>query len=100
MNAEHLAAPDPGDTALQRTPIAIVGLAGIFPQASNAQEYWENILGKIDCLTDVPPSRWRLEDYYDPNPAAPDKTYCRRGGFIPDIDFDPLEFGLPPTSWK
>ncbi|UFP92956.1 type I polyketide synthase [Gloeobacter morelensis] len=97
MNAEHLAAPDPGDTALQRTPIAIVGLAGIFPQASNAQEYWENILGKIDCLTDVPPSRWRLEDYYDPNPAAPDKTYCRRGGFIPDIDFDPLEFGLPPN---
>ncbi|MBW4699788.1 MAG: acyltransferase domain-containing protein [Aphanocapsa lilacina HA4352-LM1] len=97
MNAEHLAAPDPGDTALQRTPIAIVGLAGIFPQASNAQEYWENILGKIDCLTDVPPSRWRLEDYYDPDPAAPDKTYCRRGGFIPDIEFDPLEFGLPPN---
>ncbi|WP_164929122.1 type I polyketide synthase [Gloeobacter violaceus] len=97
MNAEHLAAPDPGDTALQRTPIAIVGLAGIFPQASNAQEYWENILGKIDCLTDVPPSRWRLEDYYDPDPTAPDKTYCRRGGFIPDIDFDPLEFGLPPN---
>lgn len=97
MNAENLAVSHPCDTALQRTPIAIVGLAGIFANASNLQEYWENILSKSDCLTDVPSSRWRLEDYYDPDPAAKDKTYCRRGGFIPDIDFDPVEFGLPPN---
>ncbi|MBC7883799.1 MAG: acyltransferase domain-containing protein [Anaerolineae bacterium] len=97
MNAENLAASDPCDTALQRTPIAIVGLAGIFPNASNLQEYWENILSKSDCLADVPSSRWRVEDYYDPDPTAQDKTYCRRGGFIPDIDFDPVEFGLPPN---
>jgi acyl transferase domain-containing protein len=28
---------------------------------------------------------------------VPDKTYCKRGAFIPDIDFDPMEFGLPPN---
>ena len=78
-------------------PIAIIGVAGIFAGAQNAQEYWDNILNKIDCLTEVPPSRWNVEDYYDPDPAAPDKTYCKRGGFIPDIDFDPMEFGLPPN---
>ncbi|HRF95222.1 MAG TPA: beta-ketoacyl synthase N-terminal-like domain-containing protein, partial [Aggregatilineales bacterium] len=37
------------------------------------------------------------EDYYDPDPTTPDKTYSKRGGFLPDIDFDPMEFGLPPN---
>ncbi len=77
--------------------IAMIGVAGIFPQAHNAQEYWDNILRKIDCITDVPPSRWNVDDYYDPDPDAPDKTYAKRGGFIPDVAFDPLEFGLPPN---
>ncbi len=84
-------------TPLCTTPIAIIGVAGIFPQAHNAPEYWDNILHKIDCITDVPPSRWNVDDYYDPDPSAPDKTYAKRGGFIPDIAFDPLEFGLPPN---
>jgi len=82
---------------LQHNPIAIVGMASIFPQAKNLQEYWQNIVKKTDCITDVPPSRWNVEDYYDPNPKAPEKTYCKRGGFIPDIDFDPMQFGLPPN---
>src|SRR5512136_604043 len=82
---------------LQAPPIAIIGVAGIFAGAHNAQQYWDNILNKIDSLTEVPPSRWKIEDYYDPDPSAPDKTYCKRGGFIPDIDFNPMEFGLPPN---
>ncbi|MBD2515423.1 acyltransferase domain-containing protein [Nostoc sp. FACHB-973] len=82
---------------LQRVPIAIIGMAAVFPQAKNLQEYWNNIIGKVDCITDVPASRWNIQDYYDPDPTVPDKTYCKRGGFIPDIDFNPLEFGLPPN---
>ncbi len=82
---------------LKDIPVAIIGLSAIFPQAHNTQEYWDNIMRKIDCVSDVPASRWSIEDYYDPNPSAPDKTYCKRGGFIPDIDFDPMEFGLPPN---
>ncbi len=82
---------------LQKTPIAIIGQAAIFAKASSLTEYWENILNKIDGITEVPPSRWDPVDYYDPDPNAEDKTYCKMGGFIPDIDFDPLEFGLPPN---
>ncbi len=82
---------------LSQNNIAIIGMASIFPQAKNLQEYWENIIQKVDCITDVPASRWSIEDYYDPNPKAVDKTYCKRGGFIPDIDFNPMEFGLPPN---
>jgi polyketide-type polyunsaturated fatty acid synthase PfaA len=82
---------------LQQMPIAIVGIASIFPQARNLQEYWENILQEVDCITEVPSSRWNVEDYYNPDPSASDKTYSKRGGFIPDIDFNPMEFGLPPN---
>jgi polyketide-type polyunsaturated fatty acid synthase PfaA len=82
---------------LQQMPIAIVGIASIFPQARNLQEYWENILQEVDCIAEVPSSRWNVEDYYSPDPSASDKTYSKRGGFIPDIDFNPMEFGLPPN---
>lgn len=85
------------NTSLQKTPIAIIGMGAIFPQSENLQEYWDNIIKEVDCITDVPPSRWDIDDYYDPDPKAPDKTYCKRGGFIPDIDFNPMEFGLPPN---
>lgn len=85
------------DKKLKTTPIAIIGISAIFPGATNKQEYWDNILNKIDAVSDVPASRWNSDEYYDPDPKAEDKTYCKRGGFIPDIDFDPAEFGLPPN---
>ncbi|VAX08950.1 omega-3 polyunsaturated fatty acid synthase subunit, PfaA [hydrothermal vent metagenome] len=82
---------------LQETPIAIIGMASLFPESRNLHEFWENIMGKVDCIIDVPADRWEINDLYDPDPATPDKSYSKRGGFIPDIDFDPMEFGLPPN---
>jgi len=78
-------------------PIAIIGMAGIFPDAKNLSCFWENILNELNCIKEVPASRWEIADYFDPDPTAPDKTYCKYGGFIPDIAFDPMEFGLPPN---
>jgi polyketide-type polyunsaturated fatty acid synthase PfaA len=89
--AKHL------NSQLQQTPIAIVGIASVLPQASTLQQYWENILNEVDCITEIPSSHWDVDAYYDPDPRAPDKTYCKRGGFIPEIDFNPMEFGLPPN---
>ena len=83
--------------SLQKHPVAIVGMSGLFAGAPDVDTFWDNIVSQIDCITEVPPSRWHLADYYDPNPQAPDKTYSRVGGFIPDIDFDPLAYGLPPN---
>ena len=79
-------------------PIAIIGMSALFPDARNLNQYWENILGKVDSIIDIPESRWKIEDFYDENVETPDKTYCKRGGFIPDIDFDPIEFGIPPIE--
>jgi polyketide-type polyunsaturated fatty acid synthase PfaA len=84
-------------TRMQETPIAIVGMAALFADAPNLEKYWDNIVERVDSIVDVPPSRWAIDDYYSPNRNDPDKSYCKRGGFIPDIDFDPMEFGLPPN---
>ena len=95
MTAQSLT---PKISALQKTPIAIIGMSALFAKAKNLQEYWENILSKVNGITEVPETAWKLEDYYDPDPKTPDKTYAKWGGFLPKIDFDPLEFGLPPDT--
>ncbi|MBD2138882.1 acyltransferase domain-containing protein [Anabaena sp. FACHB-1237] len=83
---------------LQQNPIAIIGMASLLPEARNLQQYWQNIINKVDCITDIPDSHWSVKDYYDPNPrTSADKTYCKRGGFIPEVDFNPMEFGIPPS---
>ncbi|WP_280305856.1 type I polyketide synthase, partial [Nocardia neocaledoniensis] len=83
---------------LARDPIAIVGMSGLLPKAHTHREYWQNIIDGVDCTSEVPASRWSLDDYYDPDRSAPDKTYSRRGAFLPDVAFDPLEFGMPPNQ--
>ena len=83
--------------SLQKHPVAIIGMSGLFAGAPHVDAFWENITAQVDGITEVPPSRWPIADYYDPNPQQPDKTYSKVGGFLPDIDFDPLEYGLPPN---
>ena len=78
-------------------PIAIVGMSALFPEAEDLGAFWSNVLAMKDCITDVPPTHWDPDDYYDPDPTAPDKTYCKRGGFIPEVEFDPMAFGIPPS---
>ena len=65
---------------LSSCPIAIIGMACVFPRAEDLIHYWDNIAKQVDCITDVPASRWWIEDYFDADPSAPDKTY--RGTMI------------------
>jgi len=80
--------------------IAIVGMAGIFPGALTAQQFWANIIEGKDSVTEVPDGRWNKELYYDPNAAGArgEKTNSKWGGFVPDFHFDPALFGIPPQS--
>ncbi|MCG9969595.1 acyltransferase domain-containing protein [Pelotomaculum terephthalicicum JT] len=80
--------------------IAVVGASALLPGADNSGGCWKNILEGKDLITDVPGSHWLIDDYYHPDPAAVGKTYCKRGAFIPEIDFDPLEFAIPPHNLR
>ena len=81
-----------------KQPIAIVGVSALFPGSTDATGFWRDILEGRDLITDVPASHWLVDDYYDPDPSAPDKTYARRGGFLDPVGFDALGFGVPPSS--
>ena len=78
--------------------IAVVGLSAVVPGAQDNEGFWKNIVQARDLISDVPPSHWCIADYYDPDPTAPDKTYCKRGGFLSALAFSPLEFGIPPNA--
>ncbi|MDB5101870.1 MAG: polyketide synthase, partial [Cyanobacteria bacterium RYN_339] len=77
--------------------IAVVGVSALFPGSTDATGFWRDILAGKDLITEVPESHWLVGDYYDPDPKAADKTYCKRGAFLSPIDFDPVEHGIPPS---
>ncbi len=79
------------------SPIAVVGVSALFPGSVDKDGFWRDILAGRDLLTDVPATHWLVEDYYDADPKARDKTYARRGGFLPEVDFDPMAWGIPPS---
>src|SRR5262249_38749871 len=82
-----------------RKDIAIIGLAGRYPQAENLEEFWRNLQNGRDCITEIPPERWEHALYYDPDQNKPGKTYSKWGGFIADVDkFDPLFFNISPKE--
>jgi acyl transferase domain-containing protein len=80
-------------------PIAIIGLGCRFPgNANDPSSFWRLLHEGIDGVTEVPPGRWDVDAYYDPNPDR-GKTYTKQGGFIQQVDqFDPLFFGISPRE--
>ncbi|MDR0429521.1 MAG: SDR family NAD(P)-dependent oxidoreductase [Tannerellaceae bacterium] len=78
--------------------IAIVGMECIFPDAKNKDEYWKNLFIGKNAITEVPDTRWNKDVFYKPDVRDTDYSTSKWGGFIPTIDFDPLEFGITPQS--
>lgn len=72
--------------------IAVVGMAGRFPQSPTIKDFADNLQVGRDCITGTPHERWQN---YDFSFAMDD--YCDQGGYIDDIEqFDPVFFRLSP----
>ena len=81
--------------------IAIVGMSCIFPGAPDLQTYWQNIVNKIDCVTEPPPEAWDKDLYYEPDSKENDRVYCKKGGYLGSLSkFDPLKHGIMPSAIK
>ncbi|WP_341716227.1 SDR family NAD(P)-dependent oxidoreductase [Micromonospora sp. FIMYZ51] len=78
--------------------VAVIGMGCILPGAADLPSFWANILDKVDAITEVPSRRWDWRRYYHPDRAARDRVYSRWGGFIDEVPFDPVAFGMPPHS--
>lgn len=94
------AAAKPQDVAARPSDIAIIGIASFLPRSLSPETLWNNLLNGVSGLTEIPAHRWDWKLYYDADRAARDKVYSRWGGFLDDIPFDPLQFGIPPKSLK
>lgn len=80
------------------TDIAIVGMSVHVPGSKELDSFFEHIIAKKQSITEIPLDRWDWRLYYSPDKNNPDKMYSKWGGFIDEIEFDPLEYGIPPKS--
>lgn len=82
-------------------PLAIVGIGCRYAGGVHDPEsFWKLLLSGVDAVSEIPPDRWNLKRFYDPDPAKPGKIYTREGGFLEQkIDaFDALFFGIAPRE--
>ncbi len=83
----------------ERLNIAVIGISGRFPGASDIRRFWDNLSAGVDSITEIPGERWDIDCFYDPDIAAVNKTNSRWTGFLPQIDcFDPLFFNITPME--
>ncbi|HMQ34430.1 MAG TPA: polyketide synthase, partial [Chloroflexaceae bacterium] len=81
-------------------PVAVIGLACRFPGgADHPDTFWRLLHDRVDAISEIPPDRWDVDSYYDPNPDAPGKMTSRFGGFLEQVDrFDAQFFGISPRE--
>ena len=81
-------------------PVAVIGMGCRFPGGvEDPESFWRLLSQGLDGTTEIPPDRWSVDDFYDPDPDAPNKMYVRRGGFIDNVrGFDPLFFHVSPLE--
>ncbi len=91
MTNEPPIVPDPDD--LLETDIAIVGMAGRFPGAFDAEELWTRVRNGDDCLVDLDADELISKGVPAATVSSPD--YVRRTGIVEAVDmFDPGFFGI------
>jgi acyl transferase domain-containing protein len=81
--------------------IAIVGMSCRFPGGAHTlEEFWELLHQGKDAVTDIPTSRWSIDDYYDPEMGKTGKMYIKQASFLqqPIEEFDTSFFGISPLE--
>ncbi len=88
--------PNSGKSQLD---IAVVGISGRFPGATDVNEFWNVLREGRDVVTEIPKERWDKAAFYDSTPQMPGKTSSKWGGFLKGIDeFDPSFFQIAPLE--
>ncbi|MDC0760182.1 SDR family NAD(P)-dependent oxidoreductase [Brevibacillus sp. AG] len=94
----HSTAPSENHAANANEEIAIIGMAGRYPEAKNLHEFWINLKEGKDCIKEVPKSRWDWQQFGElKSPSG--KQMSKWGGFIEDPDcFDSPFFRISPRE--
>jgi acyl transferase domain-containing protein/NAD(P)-dependent dehydrogenase (short-subunit alcohol dehydrogenase family)/SAM-dependent methyltransferase len=90
------------NTDIDSESIAIIGLSGVYPQASDLDQFWQNLKTGLDCITEIPADRWSLEDFFCPDAdkaVEQGLSYNKWGGFVESFAaFDPQFFNISPKE--
>ena len=79
--------------------VAIIAMAGRYPQASDLSKFWDNLRQGRDAISEIPSGRWDWRKRFSPSEDREGHTYSRWGGFLEQIDaFDPEFFGVAPNQ--
>jgi myxalamid-type polyketide synthase MxaB len=78
----------------QNAPIAVIGMSCRFPGgANNPDQFWSILRDKKDCISEVPASRFDIDQFYDAQ-GKDNKSYTRYGGFLKDYDPESFDAGF------
>jgi enediyne polyketide synthase len=91
---------DQVDIQKTREPIAVIGLGCCYPGADSPLKFWENILARRREFRRIPDCRLPLNEYYDPNPLTPDKTYGKKAAVIDGFNFDWIKHRIPKSTFE
>lgn len=81
----------------EQSLVAVVGIAGRFPEADNVEQYWRNLRDGRECLTDLTDEEL-LARGESPERLA-HRAYVRRRPLVPDMEgFDARLFGMTPRD--
>lgn len=92
--------PDHSAHHAPKPPVAIIGIGCRFPGGvTGPDSYWRLLSGGVDATRDLPPGRWDVDKFYDPEPGKSGKMATFHGGFLERIDeFDAQFFGISPRE--
>jgi iterative type I PKS product template protein len=83
----------------QNDKIAIVGMAGRFPNAANHDALWELLEKGLDVHREVPSDRFDAKAHCDPSGKGKNKSHTPYGCFIDEPGlFDPRFFNMSPRE--
>ncbi|MEP6491992.1 MAG: type I polyketide synthase [bacterium] len=83
----------------RKEPIAVVGIGCRYPGADNPDALWRLVSNGEDVIRETPADRWKVDDYFDPDPDARGRMASRWGGYLDRIgEFDAEFFGISPRE--
>ncbi|KAK5113527.1 polyketide synthase [Meristemomyces frigidus] len=83
----------------QNDKIAIVGMAGRYPNAANHEALWDLLMKGLDVHRRIPADRFDADAHCDPSGKGKNKSHTPFGCFIDEPGlFDPRFFNMSPRE--
>lgn len=99
VSRETIASPIGNHGSSGRCKLAIVGMAGRFPDSASHEALWELLEKGIDAHRVVPADRFPVDSHYDPTGKAINTSHTPYGNWIENPGFfDPRFFNMSPRE--